>query len=183
MSKQGFLGLLAALSVLVACATAANIYKPATGPKGVGYSETQIDAARYRVTFVAPNSVDRSKLLDLALLRGAELTTSSGHSWFRVANRTITEIQVDRPKVAITGTTSAPMSCGLGPTGSTNNLGCAYTPSNTAIAGADVGVTGGYDTRYIAIIEIIMGDGAPPSVDNVYDAKATADRVRATMKQ
>jgi hypothetical protein len=67
--------------------------------------------------------------------------------------------------------------------GGPNAMGCTYAPSNTSIAGAEVNVVGGYETRFVSVVEFVMGDGAMPSGEQVYDAAATAGRIRASLAQ
>lgn len=66
---------------LAACST--PLYKQASGPYGLGYSEAALEEGRYRITFRAR---DQATAYDFALLRAAELTLAKGYVWFRVTN-------------------------------------------------------------------------------------------------
>ena len=76
------LPLIAAVGLaLSACASLAP-YGPQTGPGGQGYAEQRIESNRFRVTY---NGVGHpGPVMDMALLRAAELTTAQGHDWFEV---------------------------------------------------------------------------------------------------
>lgn len=66
---------------VTACST--PLYKQASGPYGLGYSEAALEEGRYRITFRAR---DLATAYDFALLRAAELTLAKGYTWFRVTN-------------------------------------------------------------------------------------------------
>jgi hypothetical protein len=76
----------AALLALAACATATP-YAPAATPRGYGYSDTQIEANRVRVTFRGNSMTDRETVEASLLLRAAEITLDRGYSYFVVAER------------------------------------------------------------------------------------------------
>jgi hypothetical protein len=73
--------LLISALTLAGCSTA--IYKQASGPTSLGYSEAPLEDGRYRVTFRGRNF---NTAYDFALLRAAEITLAKGHIWFRVTN-------------------------------------------------------------------------------------------------
>ncbi|MEY4555880.1 MAG: hypothetical protein RL093_999, partial [Pseudomonadota bacterium] len=71
---------------LSACASLAP-YGAQMGPGGQGYAEQRIESDRFRVTY---NGVGApGPVMDMALLRAAELTTAEGHDWFEVTQRWI----------------------------------------------------------------------------------------------
>jgi hypothetical protein len=76
----------AALVALGACATATP-YAPAATPGGYGYSDTQIEANRLRVTFRGNSLTNRETVEASLLLRAAEATTERGFDYFVVADR------------------------------------------------------------------------------------------------
>jgi hypothetical protein len=75
---------LAALLALASCAYPTP-YVPATTPGGEGYSETQIEANRFRVNFKGNTVTPRETVENFLLLRAAELTLKTGNSYFVVA--------------------------------------------------------------------------------------------------
>lgn len=78
---------------LAACST--PLYKQASGPYGLGYSEAALEEGRYRITFRAR---DLATAYDFALLRAAELTLAKGYTWFRVTNTIGDEHSDDYPR-------------------------------------------------------------------------------------
>ncbi|MEK7265854.1 MAG: hypothetical protein AAB227_07120, partial [Pseudomonadota bacterium] len=85
--------LLIALSAiaLAACATAVGTaYGPADS-KGYGYTETRVEADRYRIVFAGDGATPPDVVDDYALLRAAELAVENGYDWFRVVGRSMDE--------------------------------------------------------------------------------------------
>jgi hypothetical protein len=88
-----FLILAAAASVLAlgACATATP-YQPlqrtATGSTASGgYSERQLEANRWQVSFAGNSLTDRRTVETYLLFRAAELTQQNGYDWFSIVDR------------------------------------------------------------------------------------------------
>jgi hypothetical protein len=154
-----------AAAVLAACQTTPP-YAPSAAPGAAGYSETQIEANRFFVTFRAPGGASRSLLQDYALLRAAELTLQHGRDWFWVDRRTLD----DR------GRRGGP-SVGVG-------VGGASIGGHTGV-GASVGMSfplgGGGPTATAATLEIRFGEGLKPDDANAYDAHATAANLRSRL--
>src|SRR6516164_7347777 len=73
---------------LAACTTP-TVYQPASGPDAVGFSEYRIEPGRYRVFFHGGSGAPPERVMDLALLRAAELTLAGGYDWFRVSDRMV----------------------------------------------------------------------------------------------
>jgi hypothetical protein len=69
------------MAALAACATA-PVYQPQQSPGGVGYSDAQLAANRYRVTYTGNNSTRREVVEDFLLRRAAEVTLKAGYHWF-----------------------------------------------------------------------------------------------------
>ena len=80
---------------LAACASQPAYRAAENG--GYGYSETKLTDTQYRVYFKGKGS-DKTKAMDYAMLRAAEVTLNEGYDWFVVANR---ETMVDREKVSV----------------------------------------------------------------------------------
>jgi hypothetical protein len=56
-----------------------------------GYSETQIDTNRIRVSFTGEAGTDRESVENNLLYRAAEVTMQRGYDWFTVINHTVEE--------------------------------------------------------------------------------------------
>lgn len=83
--------LLIALSFLLAaagCASGAGP-GPSSTPTSVAtrYTEEQISANRFRVSFIGAPGSSSEDARDRALLRAAELTLEKGNEWFEVADQ------------------------------------------------------------------------------------------------
>jgi hypothetical protein len=88
--RKKILVLAAALAVttgLAACETPTP-YQPAIrGQTSGGFSESRIEADRWRVTFAGNSMTSRETVEAYLLFRAAELTTQQGFDWFSVADR------------------------------------------------------------------------------------------------
>ena len=71
----------AAALVLAGCETATP-YHPSTEPGAAGYSDEQLTANRYRVTFTGNSATPRETVEDYLLLRSAEVTLKAGYHYF-----------------------------------------------------------------------------------------------------
>jgi len=78
---------LAALAILGGCATATP-YQPlnATSARG-GFTDQQLDATHFRVSFFGNSLTSRQQVENNLLYRAAELTLSRGFNCFTVVNR------------------------------------------------------------------------------------------------
>ena len=156
--KRLALSALAALS-LAACATP-TVYQPAAGPNAVGYSEYRIEPGRYRVTFRGGDNASPEQVMDLALLRAADLALADGYDWFRVSDRFVS--------VADGGRGGPRISLGVG--------GANFGRHSAVGVGVGTGFNlggGGYGGGVaVATLEVLMGRGAKPPGLDVYDAHA-----------
>lgn len=156
---------IAAAAGLAACATAPPSYSAATAQGGAGYSEQQIESNRYFVTYRAQNSADAGVLRDYALLRAADIAVQRGAPWF----------WVDRTSVDTTNARSGP-SIGIG-------IGGASFGGHSAVGTSvgfnfPIGGSNGQQAR-AATLEIRLGEGPKPDEPNAYDARDTAQTIRA----
>ena len=73
---------------LTACATATP-YQPNIRGQQVsgGFSETRLEADRYRVTFAGNSLTSRETVERYLLYRAAEVTVQQGYDWFETADR------------------------------------------------------------------------------------------------
>lgn len=149
------------LLVLAGCATGTH-YVPATGPGAQGYSEQQLEADRYSVSFTTGDNGTPALAGDYALLRAAESTLAHGGAWFRVTNRS--------GDVAPSRAPSFSFGVGGGSFGRGGGVG-GGVGSTTAPSGA----------RFTSTIEFVVGRGARPADPQAYDATEVADRLRARL--
>ncbi|MBP8062606.1 MAG: hypothetical protein KAY29_01940 [Brevundimonas sp.] len=151
--------------VLSACASLAP-YGARTGPGGQGYAEQRIESNRFRVTY---NGVGApGPVMDMALLRAAELTTAEGYDWFEVTQRW-TDGRLDsaggmRPSVSI----------GAG----SSSYGGRYGNYRSSGVGVGVGLNFSGPSPTSTTLEVVMGRGSRPDRPNAYDARSVQDGLR-----
>ena len=155
--------LLIALSAiaLAACATAVGTaYGPADS-KGYGYTETRVEADRYRIVFAGDGATPPDVVDDYALLRAAELAVENGYDWFRVVGRSMDESE------------KGGVGIGAGFGGGGRNVGVGV--------GSNLGNVGARKF-YTAKLEALFGKGEKPADDAggvVYDARSVIETIRA----
>lgn len=143
---------------LAACATAVGTaYAPADG-KGYGYSDTRIEADRYRITFSGDGATPQDVVEDYALLRAADIAISNGYDWFRVISRDVS--RENKGGVGI----------GAGVGGGGRNVGVGV--------GGDLGTIGSRPF-FTVRMEVLFGKGARPEGGDYYDARAVKETVKA----
>ena len=151
----------AAAAMLVACATAiGTAYGPADS-KGYGFTETRIEADRYRVAFAGDGATSQQLVEDYALLRAAELALENGYDWFRVVGKGVEA--KDKGGVGI----------GAG-------VGTSSYGRRSAVGvgvGGDLGTVGAR-RFFTARLEVLMGKGEKPEGPDVYDAQSVVDTIR-----
>ena len=175
--------ILLTLSALCGCVSPGSIYAPANAnlSSSVGYRDSQLSTGAYQVTFTAPESAGMSGAQNFAMLRAAELTVSKGHAWFQLISTNTKKVEVERQRQTFQQTT-ANMTCNTGM--GAGGMGCTYSNlQDNSIAGVQMGSAGAYQTRLVTTLVFIMGDGAKPAGDHVYDAKETVERLRASVNQ
>lgn len=150
----------AAMGLLAACATSTP-YQPSTDSSRYGFTETAIESNRLRITFRGNTLTERETVETYLLYRAAEATVERGFDYFIVANRDVDQ--------------------------NTRLQGTGYRPRfgfDYWYYSARRGWSPWYDpfwdepmsyrevTRYEAVAEIAMFDGAKPQGDpNAYDAR------------
>ncbi|MGA7713449.1 MAG: hypothetical protein WCA81_16220 [Rhizomicrobium sp.] len=77
---------LAALLVVAGCETV-PVYHPSESVGSPGYSDEQLAANRYRVTFTGTSSTRREVVENYLLLRSAEVTLKAGYHYFTFDTR------------------------------------------------------------------------------------------------
>jgi hypothetical protein len=89
MSKTWTAVALAASLMLAACAATPTFYQPAADPSGYGYSDEQIDAETWRVSFAGNSVTARGTVEDYLLYRAAEVALAAGAEGFVVLKEDI----------------------------------------------------------------------------------------------
>ncbi|MBD2858698.1 hypothetical protein IB286_06705 [Spongiibacter sp. KMU-158] len=161
---------------LAACSST-SVYQPAEKRGAYGYTETQLGADRYRVTFTGNSVTDKETVNDYAMLRAAELTLQNGYEWFQMVNRD-TESK-SRSSTNISGMydygggTAVYQRCGL--------VSC-----NTYVTQVPSRIDGGVATTttrtsYQSSLEVKMGKGQMPESAEAYNAQELASTLRRWM--
>lgn len=83
------LSALAATSLMLSACMTETTYRPATGSgfEREGYSERQIEANRFQITFAGNTMTSRDTVEKYLLFRSAELTVQQGYDYFVMADR------------------------------------------------------------------------------------------------
>lgn len=160
--KRLTFGLIAASALaLSACASLAP-YGPQQSARGQGFSEQQIEANRFRVTY---NGVGApGPVADRALFRAAQLTVDRGYDWFEVTQRWID----GRPDSA--GGVRPSVSIGAGSS--------RYGGWSTSGVGVGLGLDLSGPQPTSTTLEIVLGRGAKPDRPDAYDARRVQDAIR-----
>lgn len=151
---------LAALSI-AACATAPTLYQPAAGPTAVGYSDYRIEPGRYRITFRGGPGAGPQRVMDLALVRAADLALADGYEWFRVTDRFVEGLPDRGPRIGL----------GMG--------GGDYGRRSSVGVGLGTSFSLGGGPASSATLEVLMGKGARPLGADIYDARALRENLGA----
>lgn len=145
-----------ALALLAACATAPSLYGPAAGPGDPGFSQTQIENNRFRVSYRGNEADSIQRVDDLALVRSAELTLERGYDWFIVTNR--------YSEASAGGGGGVSLGAGFGSGGRSGfGLGLSHSPDLS---------------RDVVSLEIVLGQGPVPDNPNAHDARAVLTNLR-----
>lgn len=148
-------------------------YTMANDKADFGYRHTQLTDDKYRISFRGNRKTDTETIRDYALLHAADLTLQEGYDWFSIASQDMETNKKNVPTsstVATVGTRTS-TSCGL--------LGCTtvHHPQYTGVMMGSEEVTS--DRQFIMTIS--MGKGKPANPNAVYDAKALAKNIRASI--
>ena len=87
MSRLPLLSSVILLGLGLGACVSTPLYKAQTSSASSGYSEQQIDANQYRVTFTGKRSTSRNRVEDGLMLRAAEITQAAGYSHFVIDGR------------------------------------------------------------------------------------------------
>jgi len=187
MKRSGRGLLLAAAAsgaLLVSACVTETPYRPATGSgfNRSGFSERQVEANRFLVTFAGNTATDRDTVERYLLYRAAQLTLENGYDYF---------VTVDRQTDRQARTYSTPSASGWGGWGY-GGLGGFWGPSWRYYGprwggwGAWGGGFNDFDVRtvdrYEASAEIVMGKGAPPAGEvRAFNARDVIERLGPTI--
>ena len=173
---------LTAGSLLLAGCMSATTYHPATGQgfSREGFSDQQLEADRFRVTFSGNTMTSRDTVERYLLFRAAELTVQQGGTYFVLADR-----DTDRQSRTYATPSFSPYGgyAGFGwwgPRWRYYGRGFGWRGWDPLFGDPFFGDTIDVQTvdRYEASAEIIIGRGAKP-VDNVraFDARSVIDHL------
>lgn len=163
-NMRRLLTITAAALALSACATAPTRYQPAYGPSGVGFSEQQIEADRFRVSYRGGQGAPEAQVVDYALLRAADLTLGSGYDWFVVDQR-----YTEAPGGYGGGGPRFSVGVGSGSFGRSSAFGVGL--------GTSFPIGGATGPALATTLEVRMGRGPKPVGLNAYDAREIKNTV------
>lgn len=142
-----------------ACSYGPTPYQAATKSNQEGYTETRIEADRYRVSFRGNTLTDRDTVETYLLMRAAELAVDNGFDHFVIARR-----DTDRER-RVTREADFPHS----------RLSYMYFHPRYGWIGAYdtfwTSTTYREATRYEAYAEILLGKGPKPNDPDAFDAR------------
>lgn len=196
--------LVAATLVLNACGGSSPVYQAAGGPNSAGYFAAPTSDGRYAVTYTGSKKMSAAQVAEFALLRAAELTSSSGKQWFAVLESTSRQVQVGEANdldaragpVLGGGGTSATAGGGGDRSTATSGIGDGGVPGGPSIGGF-----GGGDVPYQVVerwtpqtvhqttLIIQMGSGNQAafegltSAPEIFSAQDVATDIRAKMEK
>lgn len=181
-----FLLLAAAALTLTACETATP-YQPLGAQHGEasgGYSDQQIEANRWRVTFSGNSLTSRETVERYLLFRSAQLTVDQGFDWFEAVDR-----HTDKKSSYVGDTGFGGYGYGYG------GLGGFWGPRWGLYRGGYGWGYGGPDpffggpvdveqvSKFQASAEILMGHGPKPAGDaRAFDARSVVQHLTPTIK-
>jgi hypothetical protein len=151
MRRPALFSLLALAALVAACATP-TAYGPAQRVGGPGYSETQIESDRFRVSF-ATAAGGPQLAEDMARRRAAAVTLERGYDWFVVTQRFVEGF----------GGGGSSLSLGVG--------GASFGRRSASSLGVGVGIPLSGDSGAKVSLEVRLGKGQRPSDPNAYDAR------------
>jgi hypothetical protein len=172
------LPLLSALALTLAGCETATPYQPAgihnPGASG-GYSDQQIEANRWRVTFAGNSLTSRDTVERYLLYRAAELTVQQGFDWFAATDRATdksTQTYIDPYFGAYWGPQWGFYRRGYG---------WGYGRWGDPFWGGPLDVD--QTSEFRASAEIIMGKGPKPGDRSAFDAHSVIEHLGPTIQR
>ena len=146
--------ILAATSLLAACATPPPAYGPASlNNSGIGYDDVRSENDRWRVSYTARGRGAELEAEQLALRRAADLAQRNGFEWFEIVDRRTQTEGEERSPVRVGGSISRGWGSG-GFSGTGVGIGVSISPQAQPTT--------------TATLEVIAGSGEPIP-DNAYN--------------
>jgi len=189
MARSRLFAALAGLTMLAACATVTP-YQAATDQQ-FGYTNQQVEADRWQVSFAGNSLTDRQTVETYLLYRAAELTKQQGFDHFRVVQR---ETEANR-RVVPMGFGHSPyyshFACSYRFYGPYGRLSRFHHPARFGYRSRfgyyDPFWDRAYDyreiTRYEASSEIMMGKGPKPDDPAYFDAQQVLNNLSETIQR
>ncbi len=189
----------AAAMALTAGAATAKTYQAYAGKAG-GYQSQQTEPNRYVVSYTGAKGMKKKDVAQYAMLRAAEIAQETGNEWFAVISSTTREIDANTAASAL-GANGSIIGTEVTGTGAGGARGGSGAGNATVGGSGTFGGFGGSDVPYqamekwrpvnvqqtVVIIQVGSGDGAtfPGAVTQpeIFDAKTTAEEIRATIKK
>lgn len=157
---------LALTLILASCATTTP-YGPAHD--GLGYTDQQLDANRFRVTFAGNESTERETVENYLLYRAAEVTLERGYDYFVIANRDTSD-ETSYQQRGGSGFSIGGFGFGGGGWGSS--------------VGVSTGGTADAESEYTAMAEILVYRGIKPEDDrDAFDARQVKENLEDTIER
>ncbi len=173
---------------LSACETATPYQMANQHDASTGYSDQQIEANRWRVTFSGNSLTSRETVERYLLFRSAELTLNQGFDWFEAADRHTNRSSSYVGDTGFGGGFGGGYGYGYG------GFGGYWGPSWGLYGGGGWGY-GGPDpffggpvdieqvSRYQAAAEIVMGHGPKPTGNvRAFTARSVVDHLQPSIK-
>ncbi|MBT80579.1 MAG: hypothetical protein CL587_09345 [Alteromonadaceae bacterium] len=163
MNKVTSLLIVALTLTLAACASQPAYREASNG--SFGYTETKLTDTQYRVYFKARGS-DKTRAMDYAMLRAAEITLENQYDWFTVTER---ETLVDKetvstgPETMFSQRYARVTECGA--------LTCRTSWQPQTMVSTGVFIGGREQSEIESTLNIKMGKGTAPEDNETFNAE------------
>ena len=181
--RIGTLGAVAAASLMLAGCMTETTYRPAVGQgfSREGYSDRQIEANRWQVSFSGNTMTSRDTVERYLLFRAAELTVQQGYDYFIMADRDTDKKQ----RTYTTGSAFGPGPYGFwGPSWRYYGRGFGWRSWDPFWGDPFWGDRFDVNTveKYEASAEVVMGKGPKPAGNvRAFDARSVMSNIGPTI--
>ena len=186
MARVRGVALVAASALALAACTTATPYQPAARGSHVsgGYTDLQIEANRFRVTFSGNDLTSRETVETYLLYRAAELSLAKGFDWFQMAARDTekkTSTYVNQPFGGFGGPFGGGAYGYWGPSWRYHGGGFGWRGWDPYWGDPFFGGSIDVQTvdRYEAMAEIVAGRGPKPADPRTFDAREVVANLQA----
>jgi hypothetical protein len=182
LRRVALMGAVAATSLMLAGCMTETTYRPATGSgfSREGYSDRQIEANRFQVTFSGNTMTARDTVERYLLFRAAELTEQQGYDYFVMADR-----DTDKKTRTYVNDFGGPYGGGLwGPRWRYYGRGFGWRSWDPFWGDPffDRNIDVNTVEKYEATAEIVMGKGPKPAGNvRAFDAKSVIANIGPTI--